>query len=211
MKKFLLFLALLAVLPLQAFAADLELPAPKREGGIPIFEAIERRASAEGGSFPTLELELSDLSQLLWAASGLSREGKGWTVPLTKGKPPYLKIYVAQKGGTHLYDWEHHKLTEVNKKDIRADAAVQEFAKIAPCTFIFVMDAEILAEFGDNSKMLAGVASGSMSQNIYLAANNLNVGVRYLTSIQHENISKELNLPKENIPICVVIMGKYAF
>lgn len=211
--KCLFFAVAVLVCAVSMSFADIKLPEPKMTGGPGIFELFNIRESAQGGSFPSRKLELAELSELLWAASGLSRDGKGWTVPMAKGKPPYCKIYVALEEGTFLYDWENHNLVEISKKDIRASSVVQDFAKIAPCTLFFVSDAAILSSLGfdeEAQKFCAATATGSMSQNILLASSALHLGARYIMSIDPENITKELNLTNGDKPLSAVLLGKYA-
>ena len=84
--------------------ADIKLPEPQIEGGSGIFTLLKSRASAVSGNYPTGQVSQAELSTLLWAASGLNRPGKGWTVPLAMGREPYCKVYVAGDEGTFLYD-----------------------------------------------------------------------------------------------------------
>ncbi|MCL2147010.1 MAG: nitroreductase family protein [Synergistaceae bacterium] len=210
-----LFIAVLIVLSIVSFAfADIELPAPVKEGGIGVYEAFNLRASAKGGSFPSIELNNEELSQVLWAATGLNRDGNGWTVPMAMGTKPYCKIYVSIESGVFLYDWENHMLKEVSVNDIRSKIAGQEYAKTAPCSLIFVTDMEVLRSTYDRDKDLAyhfaSVAAGAMTQDIYLAAASLNLGARYIYSIDRAFIHEELKLANEDSAICVMLMGKYA-
>ena len=193
--------------------ADIDLPAPQKEGGIEIFEAFNIRSSASGSSFPSRKLDNQDLSQILWAASGLNRDGRGWTIPMARGLKPYCKIYVADDNGVFLYDWENHKLIEVSKKDIRSNIVRQEFAKTSPYSLILVTDMEILQSAYSDKELayhFASVAAGAMTQNIYLAAASLNLGTRYLYGIDRDFIHKELNLPVNDSAVCVMVIGKYA-
>jgi SagB-type dehydrogenase family enzyme len=210
-----LCIAVLIILSMVSAAfADIDLVDPKKEGGIGIFEALNLRASAKGGSFPSGELSNEELSQILWAASGLNRDGKGWTVPFAMGTKPYCKIYVAIDKGVFLYDWENNKLKEVSEKDIRSKIANQEFAKTSPCHLIFVTDMEILRNVYNRDKELAyhfaSVTTGAMTQSIYLAAASLNLGARYIYGIDRALIHEELKLPKDDSAICILLVGKYA-
>jgi SagB-type dehydrogenase family enzyme len=210
-----LFIVVLLVLSMAFTAfADIDLPAPQKEGGIGLYDAFESRASAKGGSFPSGKLSNEELSQILWAASGLNRDGKGWTVPMGMGLKPYCKIYVAIDSGTFLYDKENHKLVEVSDKDIRSKIVNQEFAKTSPCSLIFVTDMEILQRTYERDKDLAyhfaSVATGAMTQQVYLVAASMKLGTRYLYGIDRAFIHEELKLPKEDSAICVLTIGKYA-
>jgi SagB-type dehydrogenase family enzyme len=210
-----LCIAVLIVLSVNsiAFAAN-SLPTPVKEGGIGVFEALNARASAKGGSFPSIELNDEELSQVLWAATGLNRDGNGWTVPMAMGTKPYCAIYVSIKSGVFQYDWENHELKEVSKSDIREKIANQEYAKTSPCSLIFVTNMEVLRNTYDRDKDLAfhfaSVAIGAMTQNIYLAAASLNLGTRYIYGINRPLIHEELNLSKEDSAVCIMLIGKYA-
>ena len=194
--------------------ADIELPTPVKEGGIGVYEALNFRASAKGSSFPSIELNNEELSQILWAATGLNRDGNGWTVPMAMGTKPYCKIYVSNKNGVFLYDWENHKLIDISTNDIRSKIVGQEFAKTSPCSLIFVTDMEVLRNTYDRDKDLAyhfaSVATGAMTQDVYLAAASLNLGARYVYSIDRSFIHEELKLANEDSAICIMLMGKYA-
>jgi len=205
---------LLVILSIVSVAfADINLADPKKEGGIGVFDALNMRSSARGGSFPSLNLDNEELSQILWAAIGLNRDGKGWTVPMARGLKPYCKIYVAIESGVYLYDGENHKLKEVSKKDIRPKIANQDFAKTAPCILIFVTDMEILQSAYKDKELnyhFASVATGAMTQNVYLAAASLKLGARYLYSMDRAFIREELKLSKDDSATCLMLIGKYA-
>ena len=200
------FLALWASI---AFAA-VKLPDPQTSGGMSLFEALKLRQSAPGGDFPKGELSAQELSNILWAMSGLNRGETGWTIPMAKGLPPYVRIYAATKDGTFLYDWNKHSLEDISDKDIRADIGAQRFVADASCILILTEDGEALAEFGDEivGTAFANVAAGGMTQHAYLAAAAMNLGARYIHSMKIENIVSALRLPETDRPICVFLLGK---
>jgi len=209
-----LFIAVLMILSMFSVAfADIDLPEPKKEGGMGINDAFNLRASAGGGSFPSRKLDIEELSQVLWAATGLNRDGKKWTVPMARGLEPYCKVYVADDSGVFLYDWREHKLVEVSKNDIRKNIVRQEFAKTSPHSIIIVTDMKIMLNAYNDKELayhFASVAAGAMTQNIYLAAVSMNLGTRYLYGIDRDFIHKELKLPENDSAICVMVIGKYA-
>ena len=86
--------AILIMLALSSRAwGDVKRPPPRMDNGTALFDALKRRASAPGCDFPTVQLSGEDLSYVLWAATGLNRGEKGWTVPMAMGKPPYVNIF----------------------------------------------------------------------------------------------------------------------
>ena len=189
--------------------ADSDLPAPQTEGGMGLFEALKKRSSAPGGDFPTGPLKAEELSTILWAATGLNRGEKGWTVPMAMGVEPYCKIYVVQDDGIFLYSWKEHSLIEISKENARAKVGAQNFVKNAPTILIVVSDSEKLARFQEPERSaFAHVLTGAMTQDVYLASAALNVGARYLRSMNEDAIREALKLKEGDRPICLVLLGK---
>ena len=77
MKSFSLLSACLLGSGILAMSAEVpDLPAPKKEGGMPLMDALKNRATQR--SFSDQELSPEMLSQLLWAAQGLKRDIPGF-------------------------------------------------------------------------------------------------------------------------------------
>lgn len=185
------------------------LPAPQTEGGMGLFEALNRRASAHGGDFPTGSLTPEDLSSVLWAATGLNRKGGGWTVPMSKGLEPYCRVYVAAKEGIFLYDWQNNDLEKISEKDVRGTVGAQNFVRNAPTILILVSDKKGLSNFEEPDRTaFAWVAVGAMTQDIYLASAALGLGTRYIHSMNEDEIRTVLALDEGEIPLCLMMLGK---
>ncbi len=187
----------------------IKLPAPQKRGGNDVLTAIDLRASAGAGDFtPGKELSREELSTLLWAASGLNRDGKKWTVPMGMGRPPYTKIYVTDRTGVYLYDWKNHALVTINS-DGGAHGAIpsQGFAKTASVNMYMVPDAAQLADnaFGEEWGVLL---AGAMSQNVYLAAGALDVGARLVYSIDRDLAKSALGLDAGETALFAMVLGK---
>jgi hypothetical protein len=189
--------------------ADVNLPTPQKKDGMGLFDSLKKRASTPGGGFPTGMVSDDELSNVLWAATGLNRGKNGWTVPMANGKQPYVRLYVASEKGTFLYEWEGHYLREINNQDIRADVGMQSFTKRAPYILMFVSDGASLKDYdAEKANNFSQIAVGAMSQNVYLSATALKLSTRYIHSIKPENISQSLQLPEGNKPIGIMLLGK---
>ena len=210
-KRLCVFLLVAVVLlPVGAASADVPLPAPQRSGGLGVFDALGSRASAVGADFASMkDVSLENLSTVLWAATGLNRGEKGWTVPMAMGMEPYVKVYVAWADGTFLYDWRAHALKEVSKEDVRGRVGKQDFVAKAPCTLIFVSDSAALSKKfkDDDGEEFAAVAAGAMTQNVYLASGALGIGTRYIRSARDDEIERILSLPDDDDVLCIMPMG----
>ena len=186
------------------------LPDAQQAGGMSLFEALKKRSSATGGDFSFAEVTREELSTILWAASGLNRGEKGWTVPMWRGVPPYCRVYVAANEGVFLYDWKNHSLEKITDENIKGKIGKQAFAKKAWYSLIFVSDAEALAQFNsaDISRDFSHVAVGAMTQNVYLACAALRIGTRYIHAMNVDEIVRALRLPEGDVPIALMLLGK---
>jgi nitroreductase len=211
MKKMIAFALCCGFLACAAIAAAEEnvLPNPVTDGGKNVLAAINSRASAMSNQFPVNPLSMQDLSTLLWSASGRNRGGNGWTVPVAMGKDPYCTVYVAKSDGVFRYDGKKHNLTKLSKENIIPGITSQEFATKAPVVLIFVMNGEKLAEFSDPARRASFgyLLVGCMTEHVYLAADSLNIGVRYMATLNADFVRAKLGLPDTDIPACILPMG----
>jgi nitroreductase len=192
-----------------ATAAENALPKPAIEGGKSVLAAINSRASALRDQFPVNPINMQDLSTLLWAASGRNRDGKGWTVPVGRGKDPYCTVYVAKSDGVFRYDGKSHSLTEISKENIIPGITSQAWATKAPVMLIFVIDGAKMAEISDPVRRASWgyLLIGCMTEHVYLAADSLNIGVRYMASLNVDFVRAKLGLPAADTPVCLLPMG----
>jgi nitroreductase len=189
--------------------ADVKLPEPRTEGGSGIFSLLKSRASALGSGYPTGKVSQEELATLLWAATGLNRTGKGWTVPMAMGREPYCKVYVASDDGTFLYDWKEHALKEISKNNVKGTIGRGAFVAQASHVLVFVTDGKALAGLGGGRGADWGFfAVGAMTQNVYLAADALDIGVRYMASLSADVARASLQLQENDVPVCIMPIGK---
>jgi nitroreductase len=188
-------------------SADVELPAPRTEGGEGIFSVLKNRASAGGSNYPTGQVSPEELSTLLWAATGLNRP-KGWTVPMAMGREPYCKVYVAGADGVFLYDWSRNALKEISANDIRSSIGRQAFVANSSHVLIFVLDGVAVEGFGARGADWGYVAVGAMTQDVYLAAEALGIGARYMASLSLDVAHEALKLDEKDVPVCIIPIAK---
>lgn len=190
-------------------SADISLPAPRTSGGMGIYDALKARRSASLAHFPQKALSLQELSDLLWAATGLNREGKGWTTPYGMGMAPYNKIYIVSDKGVSLYDWQNHALKPVSAKNIKNRIGKQAGVAAAPVILVITSDSKAMGNItGSRARDWAHIASGAIAQNLYLTAASLDIGARYIVSMNEDVIRQELKLGKNDIPVNIMPLGK---
>jgi nitroreductase len=172
--------------------APVELPAPRMSGGMPLMEALAKRATSR--EFDGRDLPPDHLANLLWAGFGVNRPDGKRTAPSSMNKQE-MEIYVLLKTGAYVYDAAKHRLTPVLGEDVRALGGRQEFVRDAPVTLVYVAD---LAKMQDapaaQKNETAAIDTGFISQNVYLycASEGLVTGVR--AWVDTEALAKRLSL-----------------
>jgi nitroreductase len=113
--------ALLLCLSVGLAAAELraiKLSPPDLKRGLPLMEALAVRASVR--EFSEKDLSLQDLSDLLWAADGMSRPAENKSTAPSAMNAHDIRIYVFTKDGAYLYDSPKHELLPVLAGDFRS-------------------------------------------------------------------------------------------
>lgn len=78
-----------------------------------------------------------------------------------------------------------------------------------PVILIIVSDSQAMGNTShERARDWANIASGAMSQNIYLAAASMDIGTRYIVSMNIDAIRKELQLKANDMPINIMPLGK---
>lgn len=146
----------------------IHLPAPDKNGGMPLMEALAKRHSMR--EFAREELPLQLLSSMLWAAFGVNREDGKRTAPSAINAQE-IDIYVALSSGAYLYDAHENALQLVAGNDLRRVTGYQDFVDEAPLDLVFVADYSRMTMVPvDQRESYASVAAGAISQNLYLFA-----------------------------------------
>ncbi|HUL53361.1 MAG TPA: SagB/ThcOx family dehydrogenase, partial [Opitutaceae bacterium] len=138
MRKITLLLALL-MLSSAAVAQELptvDLPPPVMEGGKPLMQALRERVSQR--EFAPDPLAPQVLSNLLWAAWGISRPDSGKRTAPSAMNRQETDVYVALPAGLYRYEAKGHRLIPVVAGDLRAQTGSQPFVATAALNLIYV-------------------------------------------------------------------------
>jgi nitroreductase len=103
---------------LAAELQTIKLNPPDLKRGLPFMAALAVRASVR--EFAEKDLSLQDLSDLLWAADGMSRPAENKSTASSAMNAHDIRIYVFMKDGAYLYDSPKHELLPVLAGDFRA-------------------------------------------------------------------------------------------
>jgi len=166
-----LALGLMGQLKPQASKGDapptLALPPPCCRGGLPLMDALQRRASQR--EFSPLALPEQTLSDLIWAAAGINRPELGGRTAPSAMNSQEVQLYVALPQGLFRYEPASHALHRVASTDVRRVTGYQDFVDTAPLDLVFVADHSHMTLVGAAQReAYAFAAAGAMAQNVYL-------------------------------------------
>jgi SagB-type dehydrogenase family enzyme len=173
-------------------APAIALPAPERQGGLPLMEALGARRSSR--DFARAELPLTVLSNLLWAAYGANRPDGGRTAPSALNAQE-VDVFVALPAGAYRYEPGAHALRLVAASDLRRVTGYQDFVDEAPLDLVYVADHARMAMVPvAQREAFAYAAAGAISQNVYLFAASAGLATVIRAWIDREAIANALGL-----------------
>lgn len=186
--------------------ADIALPTPRQEGGMPLLQALKTRQT--GRAFSTNSLPIQLMSDLLWAGFGINRIDTGQRTAPSARNWQEVDIYVILKDGAYIYDAKANSLKAVVKGDFAAITGKQDFVATAPLNLVYVADVSKMEGAAPEDQTLYAAADvGFISQNVYLfcASEGLVTVVRGL--VDRDVLSQTLNLPKHQKIILTQTVG----
>jgi len=186
--------------------AKIALPAPKHTGGISLNEALATRRSVR--SFQPTKLTMQEISQLLWAAQGVTDDKGHRTAPSARAQY-FLHLYVAQADGFFEYIPTANALQKLSDKDLRPTLSSQPTVHAAPAVFLVAGEydrASKLAE-RETAQRLVNLEAGHATQNLLLEATSLNLGAVPVGGIDPKQAAEAASLPAAIVPIYLVPVG----
>lgn len=176
----------------------IELPAPVKTGGKPLFESLNERQSLK--DFSGKEFDNQTLSNLLWAAYGFNRPDKR-TVPSSQNRQE-IDVYVMFKDGVYFYDAKENQLKLHVKGDLRDGLGSQAYVNDAAINLVFV------ANLDKASNREAGfIDTGYISQNVYLFCASEGLGTVARGSFSRAKLPPALKLTDKQEVTLVQAVG----
>jgi len=172
----------------------IELPAPRTSGSRSLEAVLAGRRSIR--QFSGDPLTLAEISQLLWAAQGIT-ETSGLRTP----------------GGLYYREVFGHRLLQLSSDDLRSSigrVALQQSAPAqAAATFVFTADyRRTEAKYSlEETQHYVPLDVGHSAQNLLLQAVALDLGAVPLGAFHEDKLQKVLGLPAEHQPLYLVAVG----
>jgi len=161
---------------------------------------------------------IAEISQLLWAAQGITTNKGNRTAPSAGACYP-LVIYLAAgnvdslRPGLYRYLPEPHQLEIISKGDIResfsAAALGQKSIRSAPATIVIIVSYDkIDSRYKDRKIRYADMEAGHVGQNISLQAVALGLGTVMVGAFDDRSLKAVLNLGNQEVPLYLIPVGK---
>jgi len=222
MKKIMAGLILaVAMIGTRALPAEaVKLPAPQLKGGMPLNEVIQSRRSVR--EFSERPLSLAELSQLCWAAQGITDPQSGHrSAPSAVASYP-LKVYAVGKDqgvegrsvGGYLYQPKDHSLELVKKGDfyqplVKDLPFFNNWVSKTGATFIFTGSSTFMTSLSkDTGWKYVDLEGGMAAENLMLMAVSLGLGATPVGGFTDKKVSELMGIDQKAKTLLLVPVGK---
>ncbi len=195
------------------------LPKPKPSGFMSVEETIAKRRSIR--DYTPGPLSLEEISQLLWAAQGITDPASGKRAAPSAGMTYPLEIYLAigKEGvkdlplGVYNYIPQNHSIVRIMGEDVRNSlqraALGQSWVGAAPVTLVIATIYERTTDrYGDRGVRYVYIEAGHVAENVFLQAVALNLGTVPIGAFNDDDLQRVLGLPKDVKPIYIMPVGR---
>ena len=194
---------------------DFMLPPPTPGGTRSLPQLLKHRRSVR--DFAPTPLSPAQIGQLLWAAQGITAEGKLRTAPSAGALYP-LELYVVAghveglPAGIYHYDPHGHRLVSVEPGDRRralaSAAGQQKSIAAAPAVIVFgAVYARTAARYGNRAGRFVHIELGHAAENLYLQAEDLGLGTVDVGSFDDQEVARVVQLPRDVAPLLLMPVG----
>lgn len=198
------FLSILLLASATGCAQDIQLPAPDMTmQSASMIETLATRHSVR--EYNSQELSLQEISNLCWAAFGVSRDNDHRTAPTAMNKKE-IRLYTFFPQGVYEYNAVDNKLLFITKGDYRSLIAggpqfKQDFVLEAPVSLLMVIDFDLFGSNDMRAMQMGCVDAGNVSENINLYCQS--VGLVTVPRATHDvdGLRALLGLSDNQLPI----------
>ncbi|MGM0381729.1 MAG: SagB/ThcOx family dehydrogenase [bacterium] len=193
-----------------------KLPEPRRRSDISLEETVANRRSRR--QFKDVSLDSQQLSQLLWAAQGITDQQENFRAAPSAGALYPLETFAVVSNvedldpGVYRYLPEKHAVKKTMAGDLssrlQSEALDQKAVGAAPLNIVLTaIYKRSTSRYGERAHRYAHIETGHVDQNIYLQAEALKLGTVAIGAFSDEGVSKVLRLEEEK-PLLILPVGK---
>lgn len=195
-----------------------KLPRPELEGKVSLEEAIARRRSVR--RYRAEPLTLSQLSQVLWSAQGITGGGELRAAPSAGATYPLeLFAFVGKQAidgleaGIYHYEVDSHSLVCSQRGDLRRELARaaldQGFIVSAPVDIVIcAIYTRTSYTYGRRGERYVHMEVGHVGENIHLQAVALGLATVEVGAFDDEEVRKVLDVEERIKPLYIMPLGR---
>ncbi|MGB6873482.1 MAG: SagB/ThcOx family dehydrogenase [Dehalococcoidia bacterium] len=207
----------------------IKLPSPHLKGKVSLEETILRRRAVR--RYRREPLDLSQLSQILWSAQGITGTREFRAAPSAGATYPLeIFVFVGKQGvidseakqapeelqaGIYHYEADSHSLSLHKPADLRPDLARatldQEFIIAAPVDIVIcALYHRTSYRYGRRGERYVHMEVGHVGENIHLQAVALGLATVEVGAFHDEEVRKVLGVEEQIKPLYIMPLGKAA-
>ncbi|HBI16429.1 MAG TPA: nitroreductase [Desulfobulbaceae bacterium] len=192
------------------------LPAPALAGPVSLEQSLYIRRCRR--DFSALPLGLQEISQLAWAAQGITSDMEQRTCPSAGALYPLELLVIAGnvqdlETGVYRYAPNTHALLMTARGDVRAALAergrmqslVQNAAAVILLTAIY---GRTTGKYGQRGIRYVHMEAGHAAQNVCLQAAALGLGTVMVGAFDDDGVREVLNLAPDEAPLYILPVGR---
>lgn len=194
----------------------IELARPRRVSETSVEQAIEGRRSRR--SYANEPVKSGDISQLCWAAQGITEERHKLRASPSAGALYPLEIFLVignsdLEAGIYHYSPSNHSLKRIKEGDYRkalrdaslGQKAVEDGALDMVIAAIYERTTRKYGKRG--RERYVHMEAGHVAENIYLQAEAVGLGTVSMGAFDDERVREVLSIPGEYVPLYVMPVG----
>jgi len=186
------------------------LPTPVTNSEHSLEETLHDRRSVR--EFTDEPLKLEEISQLLWAAQGIT-DPRGYRTAPSAGALYPIELYMVTAEGLFHYHPQDHSLVLAGEGDLReqlCEAGLgQDAIAEAPAVFVLTVVYErVEVKYGaERTPRYVHLEAGHAAQNLLLQAVSLDLGATPIGAFYDEQVQSVLDLPLDHEPLYLIPVG----
>jgi SagB-type dehydrogenase family enzyme len=195
-----------------------KLPSPSARGRISVEEAIAKRRSVR--EYTDRPLTLAQLSQVLWAAQGITEPAQELRAAPSAGALYPLEVYAVVKeggvtglgAGIYHYSPSENSLTLVKGGDssskLKAAALDQDAVGFAAVNLVTTAVLKrTTVKYGDRGVQYAFQETGHAAENVFLQAQSLGLATVMVGAFEDDAVRAVLGIGTDETPMYIQPVG----
>lgn len=196
----------------------MQLPEPMLDGDVSLERTIHKRRTVR--SFDRKALTLKHLSQLLWAAQGITETGGFKRAAPSAGALYPMDVYAVVgrdciekvDPGVYHYNPADHSLSLVQEGDRRRDVAEaslwQMWMADAPLTLVITAEySRIMVKYRQRGIRYAMIEAGHIGQNIFLQCQGMGLEAGIVGAFEDEKVVQVMGIKTTHEPLLIMPVG----